>query len=390
MSKNNTTKSGKKTAVPTRRELGIYGKYLTWIANAPLKPGPKSVLLALTDYISNKNPKRVWPGQDKIAKKARLTSRQVRTNLKKLQRLGYITIEKRERKEGYKQPHLYILKLGYTHDPADEKVSKASGGNEGNRKKVTKNLSKTSYECNKGMEPSLEMNVESQDDCQPPSESRRNDSVLNINSNTEEKNIKDQKYIWTSKDTAAARALVWYDFYHPQVGGREIVTDHGSSIPLLIENTEIHLCQMASQLSSEYAEAALDSPRARVAFWHLCGRLFFPDAPKFVDTHVLPNEQSQLLHRIFDYLGGKACYVVAHAMAAWKRDHKEFGNKTNPDIYIIWENIDLLESEWHAEMKNVEFPLEKWIYELLADRFYAHRREDVMDFYYEALMSKSA
>ena len=41
-------------------------------------------------------------------------------------------------------------------------------------------------------------------------------------------------------------------------------------------------------------------------------------------------------------------------------------------------------------MKKVELPLEKRVYELLADRFYPHRRKDVMDVYDEAVVSKTA
>lgn len=366
-------------AAPTRRELGIYGKYLTWIANAPLKPGPKSVLLALADYISNKNPIRVWPGQDKIAKKACLTPRQVRTNLNELQRLGYITIEKRERKEGYKQPHSYILKLGHTHDPADEKmsktsdkkVSKTSGGNESNRKKMTKYVSKTSYECNKGMEPSLEINVESQDDCQPPSESRQVDNDFSNNDISGKDS--NNSYALTSKDKMALRAFVWHDFVLPTLNGQELDFDGLNVSPDLIE---------ASRLCSDYADACKNgSPSARVAFWHTCGRLFFPDAPKFADTHRLPNEENKYLNRIFDELGGRGCYVIAHIMAAWKSDPEEFCGKTNPDIYLIHNNIDAMERNWVDSMGKVDFPDGDWAADLLTTRFFPHKKQEIMSVY---------
>lgn len=64
-------------------------KIYNWVADAPIKSGPKTVLLVLARYLNQKdNGLRVWPSQSTIGKKALMHRNSVRANLRQLEKLG--------------------------------------------------------------------------------------------------------------------------------------------------------------------------------------------------------------------------------------------------------------------------------------------------------------
>jgi hypothetical protein len=360
-------------------QLGLYGKLLKWIAEAELKPGHKSVLLSLSSFASSKNGDLVWPGQEKIAERASLSRRRVNSIVADLSDAGYIEIEKRQSSRGYRRPNQYRLKIGFRPEPKNEKAAEISHDEASKEKSLTLTPSNITHEGNNKKVTTLENKVDGIDACNSPAASCNSDSIGNEFSGGEKSNF-DEDYCWTSKDTAAANAMVWYDLYAPFVYGRKIVREVGPKRVPIKDYEEQALCIEASKLASEYSNAALSSSRARVAFYYRCGRLFFPKARKFAGNHRLPNSDSKYLNRIFDELGPVGCYAIARAMAEWRFQPDKFP-RTNPDISFMLQNIDLIEHNWNAALSKVDIPNEEWAVSFLAERLLPERREEILDYY---------
>lgn len=109
-------------------------KAVAWVLDdlQGLKPGPSLVMIALADFADERN--SCFPGQDKIAKRARCSKRSVVAYLKELQSLGLISVERRVYSNGHsgvrRTSNRYILHVGKTYSLEDAKSapSKESAG----------------------------------------------------------------------------------------------------------------------------------------------------------------------------------------------------------------------------------------------------------------------
>ena len=112
-------------------------KAIAWVLDdlQALKPGPTLVMLALADFADERN--SCFPGQERIAGRARCSKRSVIKHLQELQRLGLISIESRTFSNGRggirRSSNRYILHVGksYSIECAESAPSnKAAGHNE--------------------------------------------------------------------------------------------------------------------------------------------------------------------------------------------------------------------------------------------------------------------
>src|SRR4051794_958033 len=82
---------------------------MTWAFDQPIAGNEKVVLLALADWARDDG--LCWPGQEAIARKARVSDRTVRDILSRLEGRGMITREKRGDPAGGRKPDLIRLTL---------------------------------------------------------------------------------------------------------------------------------------------------------------------------------------------------------------------------------------------------------------------------------------
>lgn len=100
-------------------------KAVAWVLDdlQGLKPGPTLVMLALADFADERN--SCFPGQERIAARARCSKRSVITYLRELQELGLVSIESRFYSNGAKgirrSSNRYILHVGKTYSLDDAK-----------------------------------------------------------------------------------------------------------------------------------------------------------------------------------------------------------------------------------------------------------------------------
>ena len=387
ITQSNTSKkaSKKKATKKNGQRKGLDFDAIIAIREAYLHSTHNNILAMLASR-SNPNDHTCYPTQETLAKDTGLGIKTIQRKSAELEKMGLISRSVRGR-YGYKIRYNYTLNIAEIvkskHPRGDLKSSQQglkvpTAGTQSPHSGDAKSHEVTIEEASEGTKK-----VEVLSERKSPSVICKSGS-LDSQEEIREKSEREEIYIWSPKDTAAARALVWHDFYYPQVDGREIVTGHGSTIRPLIENTEIDLYRMASRLASKYAEATLDSRYARVAYYNECGRLLCPDARKFARSHKLPHEDSELLHRIFDDLGEVACYVIGRTMAEWKFRPDEFP-RTNPDLSVMWLNIDRMEKIWLDAMRKVDFPDEDWATELLYSRFFPHKKQEIMNAYSEAV-----
>lgn len=142
---------------------------------------------------------------------------------------------------------------------------------------------------------------------------------------------RDQIYLLREEDRVAARAIVWWEVFGKQsanqlVGQSQLV--NGKLIP---GEVELHTRRVidASVLAADYRESCLKAPKARIAFWHQAGRLFYPQLRQFREDHRLTKLSSDQFHNAFSYLNTSACYVIGWLMANWqqlaKEEYKRYG-----------------------------------------------------------------
>ena len=361
-------------------------KIINWIADAPLKPGPKSVLLALSRYVQlNKNGNRVWPGQDAIRTKTLLSLRSVNEYIKLLGELGYIDVRQRDCGDGYRKPNEYVLNFGFFHAEPLKTVSKTAYGH---TQKTTKSVSNTAYEGDIGKELDIEKKVEGKDTSK---QSSTPCDVQNINKEKEQGKKKKVEispkstensfvpavYEWKDSDSKAARAFVWHDLFAGDVMGRPIVERvslYGENFKHVPLDPDTQRFIDASKLVSDFALNCLKAPKARVAFWYQCGRLFYPESPKFFEydskskRKKLTNIQSKALHAFFDELGSRGCYVLAHIMSTWPKA---------PTFELLEEHgADALYADWLKTMIAVQLPDTKHAYDLAGKRYAPHRQAE--------------
>lgn len=91
-------------------------KAIAWVLDdlQALKPGPTLVMLALADFADERN--SCFPGQERIAARARCSHRTVIHYLAELQALGLIEVETRTANdpdgEVHRLPNRYTLNVG--------------------------------------------------------------------------------------------------------------------------------------------------------------------------------------------------------------------------------------------------------------------------------------
>ncbi|WP_147291511.1 helix-turn-helix domain-containing protein, partial [Corynebacterium senegalense] len=94
-------------------------KAVAWVLDdlQGLKPGPTLVMLALADFADERN--SCFPGQERIAARARCSKRSVINYLRELQELGLISVESRTYSQGRgsirRTSNRYILHVGKTY-----------------------------------------------------------------------------------------------------------------------------------------------------------------------------------------------------------------------------------------------------------------------------------
>ncbi len=112
-------------------------KAVAWVLDdlQGLKPGPSLVMLALADYADERD--SCFPGQDKIAARARCSKRSVISYLKELEELGLISVERRSFSQGNggirRTSNRYILHLDQSYSLESAKsapTSKTAGEDE--------------------------------------------------------------------------------------------------------------------------------------------------------------------------------------------------------------------------------------------------------------------
>ncbi len=359
---------------------------LNWIADAPLKPGPKAVLLALARYVQKtKNGNRVYPGQHKIATKANVSLRCVNGHIHTLCELGYIVVESRDVGNGYRKPNDYFLNVGFSHSAEKSPCAESAYGH---TQKTTKPVSKSAYEGENKKEIDIEKKLEGKDT------SKQSSTPCDVqNSNKEDEQGKKKNveicpkstensfapavYEWKDSDSKAARAFVWHDLFAGDVMGRPIVERvslYGENFKHLPLDPDTQRLIDASKLVSDFALNCLKAPKARVAFWYQCGRLFYPQSPKFFEydskskRKKLTNNQSKALHAFFDELGSRGCYVLAHIMSTWPNA---------PTFELLEEHgADALYADWLKTMIAVQLPDTKHAYDLAGKRYAPHRQAE--------------
>jgi len=105
-------------------------KAVAWVLDdlQGLKPGPSLLMLALADYADERN--SCFPGQDKLAARARCSKRTVITYLHELQELGLLTVEKRFYSNGdsriRRTSNRYVLHTDMTYGLEDAKSAHSS------------------------------------------------------------------------------------------------------------------------------------------------------------------------------------------------------------------------------------------------------------------------
>lgn len=369
-------------------------KIINWIADAPLKPGPKSVLLALSRYVQlNKNGNRVWPGQDAIRTKTLLSLRSVNENIKLLGELGYIDVSQRDCGDGYRKPNEYFLNFGFFHAEPLKIVSKTAYGH---TQKTTKSVSKTAYEGDTGKELDVEMKVEGIDPCNQSStgcdlhtrgtdkQAGKKEDKNSVFPESSQESFERPVYEWSSNDAQAAAAFVWHDLFADQVNGPivRVITFYGlSGVTYKHEELDEDTKRLiaASKLASNYSVACTNgNPKARVRFWHECGRLFYPTLPRFAKNHKISPGQNKPLHDLFDTLGSSACYVIAFIMANWPKDWP----KKAPDLSELeGTGGDQFHSAWLKELSSVQLPDTHRAYELAGKRYAPHRQAEFEERY---------
>ena len=98
-------------------------------------------------------------------------------------------------------------------------------------------------------------------------------------------------------DELAIATVVWWDLFHLDAYGKKICVQ-GQLRPEPLSERQAKIIQ-ASMLASDYWKGAIRAPRARVAYWHALGRLFYPTLPRFASAHRLSALQAKSLHGIF-------------------------------------------------------------------------------------------
>lgn len=105
-------------------------KAVAWVLDdlQGLKPGPSLVMLALADFADERN--SCFPGQERIAARARCSRRSVIAYLKELQELGLVSVERRAYSHGAsgvrRSSNRYILHVGKTYGLEDAKSAPSS------------------------------------------------------------------------------------------------------------------------------------------------------------------------------------------------------------------------------------------------------------------------
>lgn len=121
-------------------------------------------------------------------------------------------------------------------------------------------------------------------------------------------------------------------------------------------------------LVRQYAEAcSKGSPKARVAFWHAIGRLYFPHLPRFSKRHKLTPNHSACLHQVFDDLESLACPVLASlfsgrvVIASQTSSLSGYSGQypTVPDPEFIKLNIDQLRAFWLEKLRALRMESEE-------------------------------
>ena len=100
-------------------------KAVSWVLDdlQGLKQGPSLVMLALADFADERN--SCFPGQDRIAARARCSKRSVISHLKELEELGLISVERRTYSNGTgsirRTSNRYVLHLDKAYSVEDAK-----------------------------------------------------------------------------------------------------------------------------------------------------------------------------------------------------------------------------------------------------------------------------
>lgn len=84
-------------------------------------------------------------------------------------------------------------------------------------------------------------------------------------------------------------------------------------------------------LCQDYGKSCEKSAKAREAFWHRLGRIYFPDSPQYVPDHNLTHLQRQTLTRIFQDMPTTGCFVLAHVFKNWPSN----GKRKTPSLSVI-------------------------------------------------------
>lgn len=154
-----------------------------------------------------------------------------------------------------------------------------------------------------------------------------------------------RKYVLSNLDQLAIDAMIWWDLFGQEAAGhsicrREVLGGIGS----VGDHDRRRIA--ASKMASEYWAATLRSPKARVAYWHAIGRLFYPALPRFMSPHRLTPLHSNAVHDVFRQLEHTGTYVLAWAFANWTELNEQHQYQ-GPSLYSLTDYaLDFVTRRW--------------------------------------------
>lgn len=161
-------------------------------------------------------------------------------------------------------------------------------------------------------------------------------------------------YVVGEDDRAALAALVWWEISGKKVGQRPIYESrrvNGKQVVAPVTRRMNHLIK-TSYLAAKYFDGCRKTARARVAYWHRIGRLFFPDLPQFKEDHRFSHWDSDNLNSLWRKIGPCAVYVIAWTMANWESLSGE-DKKNYQFLYSLSDLADHLTTKWVAAVRPV-------------------------------------
>lgn len=278
------------------------------ICKAPLRPTEKAVLLALIIHFGNPKSRPndwfcAWPSLETIKLYSGVKSiSHISRILKKLQNEGYLTIYKRDTKNGYRKPNLYDMNVTFLYQVADSSVTKKANGNLLNKQMPLANKANKDTNTKK---QSLKKEI--------PVEESSNAliSTLQAQHTSTTENTKEGE-----KKTDIDQLSKYEEDYLITCCGYNPNAD-----PIIKENEDEYRRRQlhAFRIVQQYYKVD-PSQKVITGFWWALIRVFHPK--QYKPSTKLTKHQYQALKSLFSAWGDHAFHVIAVSVADWEISKK--------------------------------------------------------------------